>query len=139
MWQTTGCLITADGSDDELIRPEGILNYKVPPPLLIEPDVSVSVTINPKTTEEPPTNEIEIVDESSPLDDGTILEDKKIDRDYEDELVGKPVKGHYENGWFYGCIDYFNKVLEEYKVTYGDNTTDFICKVDIDGIDLILC
>ena len=33
----TGCLLTADGSGDDLVDPEGLPNYKVPPPSIIEP------------------------------------------------------------------------------------------------------
>lgn len=36
-WQKTGCLITANGDDDALIKPEGLPDYIVPPPLLIDP------------------------------------------------------------------------------------------------------
>ena len=32
-FQKTGCLITADGSDDHLISPEGLSDYEVIPPL----------------------------------------------------------------------------------------------------------
>ena len=36
--QCTGCLITADGSEDEKIKPEGLPNYRVPPPIdYVEP------------------------------------------------------------------------------------------------------
>ena len=30
-WRRTGCLITADGSDDHLIRPQGLKDYTPPP------------------------------------------------------------------------------------------------------------
>ena len=30
-WVKTGCLLTADGTDDELIKPQGIADYIVPP------------------------------------------------------------------------------------------------------------
>ena len=33
----TGCLITADGSEDKKIQPEGLSNYEVHPPIPIEP------------------------------------------------------------------------------------------------------
>ena len=42
MWEKTGCLITADGSEDEKIQPEGLKEYKVQPPMPMEP-VSNSV------------------------------------------------------------------------------------------------
>ena len=31
-WTATGCLLTADGSDDHLVKPEGLPEFKVPPP-----------------------------------------------------------------------------------------------------------
>ena len=37
LFQKTGTLITADGSDDELIQPEGLPDYKVPPPSVLDP------------------------------------------------------------------------------------------------------
>lgn len=36
VWEKTGCLITADGSDDAKIQPEGLPAYKVQPPLPID-------------------------------------------------------------------------------------------------------
>ena len=41
MFEKTGCLITADRSDGEKINPEGLPNYKVCPPFLIDPNVSL--------------------------------------------------------------------------------------------------
>ena len=37
MWQKTGCLTTADRSEDQLIKPEGLKNYVVPPPAYLPP------------------------------------------------------------------------------------------------------
>ena len=42
LFQKTGCLLTADGSDDSLIQPEGLPNYKVPPPSLVDATTSAS-------------------------------------------------------------------------------------------------
>ena len=36
-WQETGCLITADGSEDDIIQPEDLLYYTVPPPSIVAP------------------------------------------------------------------------------------------------------
>ena len=36
-WASTGCLLTADGSDDHLVKLESLPNYVVPPLLLCEP------------------------------------------------------------------------------------------------------
>ena len=54
------------------------------------------------------------------------------------ELVGKQVKGLYENGWFIGKIQYFNSRLDEFKVVFEDDTIDYISKKDIDDVELFL-
>jgi len=41
-------------------------------------------------------------------------------------------------GWFNGSINYFNKKLEEYKVTFADGSIDYIKKNDIDSVEIIL-
>ena len=33
---------------------------------------------------------------------------------------------------------YFNKALNEYKVDYADNTSDYLSPADFDGIEVIL-
>ena len=40
----TGCLITTDNSEDHLIKPEGLPEYQVPPPSLVEPVESTAVS-----------------------------------------------------------------------------------------------
>ena len=35
-------------------------------------------------------------------------------------------------------IEYFNTQLEEYKVSFDDESTDFLKKEDIDGVEIIL-
>ena len=48
-FEKTGCLITADGSEDDKINPEGLPNYRVPPPSLLDPapEASVGNTTSP--------------------------------------------------------------------------------------------
>ena len=53
-------------------------------------------------------------------------------------LVGRQLQGLYENGWFVGEIQYFNRSLEEYCVTFQDGSSDYVTNDDIDGTDLIL-
>lgn len=36
-WSMTGCLVTADGSEDELVKPKGLDHYVVPPPSIVDP------------------------------------------------------------------------------------------------------
>ena len=38
-WQKTACLMTADGSEDQFITPEGLPGYKLPPPCLYLPTI----------------------------------------------------------------------------------------------------
>ena len=63
-----------------------------------------------------------------------MLEGNKQDRDFIDPFVGKKVKALHENGWFIGDINYFNTVLNEYKVAYADKTSDLLTIDDFDGI-----
>ena len=35
IWQKAGCLMTADGTSDDKIKPEGLNHYQVPPPMLL--------------------------------------------------------------------------------------------------------
>ena len=46
LFEKTGCLVTADGSDDNLIQPEGLKDYKVPPPVVIQPAVNIPANRN---------------------------------------------------------------------------------------------
>lgn len=48
MFEKTGCLLTADGSGDHLVTPEGLPNYEVPPPTMIEPTPHYAVSSVPE-------------------------------------------------------------------------------------------
>ena len=50
----------------------------------------------------------------------------------------RQLRGLYENGWFVGEIQYFNRSSEEYCVTFQDGSSDYVTNDDIDGTDLIL-
>ena len=80
----TGCLLTADGSGDDLVRPEGSPGYKVPPTSIIEPTAQPAVSSIPKgvTREnddelldiEDDGEEIDMVVELAENDDGNIFD-----------------------------------------------------------------
>ena len=54
----TGYMITEDGSDDHLIKPEGLSEYQVPPPSLVRPVRSTAVsTLNKVSPREIDVNE----------------------------------------------------------------------------------
>ena len=48
-WTITGCLITADRLDDNLIKPEGLPNFIVPPPSFLNvSDQTVTNSVVPE-------------------------------------------------------------------------------------------
>ena len=49
IWQTTGCMMTVDGTNDEKIKPEGLAQYTVPPPSVVEPTPQTPVVNTPDT------------------------------------------------------------------------------------------
>ena len=83
-FERTGCLLTADGSGDGLVRPEGLPGYKVPPTSIIEPTAQPAVSSIPKevTREnddelldiEDDGEEIDMVVELAENDDGNIFD-----------------------------------------------------------------
>ena len=142
-WERTGCLITADGSEDEKIKPESLSDYKVPPPIdYVEATTAVAVAnvvpeviIDPSIEQEPEP-EVELEEEEEPIDEEEVQLDREEDRTFADEMVGMKVKVLYEHGWCEGEIIYFNKALQEYKVSFVDGDYDFIPEDDIGTADV---
>ena len=131
--------MTADGTEDHLVQPEGLPGYNIPPPSMIEPDSVTPGMQNPEPNENvdiEPENESLLNDDDD--DEREEFEDNIADRIFHHELVGKQVKGLYENGWFIGKIQYFNSRLDEFKVVFEDDTIDYISKKDIDDVELLL-
>ena len=50
MWGKTGCLITANGSEDEKIQPEDFKEYNVQTPMPMEPGQVLPVSITAQKT-----------------------------------------------------------------------------------------
>ena len=46
-------------------------------------------------------------------------------------------KACYEHGLEIGEISYFNTVLQEYQMTFADNSEDYIRMIDIDGVEFV--
>ena len=140
MWLKTGCLITADGSNDDKIAPEGLPNYQVPPPSqYLESAVQLPESNGVEFEGLPPPDTIVANDDNSLPDSQEPSE--RIDREEDriiDNFVGRRIKAQYENGWFVGEINYFNKSLEEYRVSYEDETEDYISLEDVDGVEVQL-
>ena len=145
LFEKTSCLITADGSGDEKVTPEGLPDYKPPPALdYMEPSTAQPVS---NTTVEAPTVAPEVVEIADDEDENDyegenlvveeLIDDEK-DRTFDDELVGRSVKSLYGNGWFTGKNKYFNQEICRYFIEYKDKTTDLIDISDIDGVEMIL-
>jgi len=101
VWQKTGCLITADGSGEQLINPEGLKNYVVPPPAYFPPSACLpQVEENSVSGAEHMVSEEE-ADPEDPCgelpdrDMAEIQEDRFEDRNYKDDLVGRKVTALY--------------------------------------------
>ena len=95
-FEKTGCLITADGSEDTKITPEGLKDYNVPPPSLLDPSPhtpqgNVIVERDDLFEElegmEPPDNQFN----DNVLNENDYLEDNIEDRIDDHDLKGKEV------------------------------------------------
>ena len=64
-WMKTGCLITADGSEDHLIKLEGLPEYQVPPPSLVELVGSTAVS----NLNEVPPREIDVNESNNEINE----------------------------------------------------------------------
>ena len=137
-FEKTGCLITADGSGDEKINPEGLQDYKVPPPTvyLAPPECEIDCE-TPAPAELEPDTQMPIPDHQID-DDEPERVDKAEERDYKHENIGRNIKALYDNGWHIGSIKYFCKNLNEFKIDYPDGSIDYISPNDIDGFEVIL-
>ena len=136
-WERTGCLITADGSEDDKIKLEGLPNYQVPPPINYVEPLSIAPESNSvvgETDENSNLEEEEEDDEEQPSDEGSIAMDREEDRDFTDELVSMKVKVLHQNGWVVGDVEYFSTVLSEYEVSFSDGTSDYIPANDVGGV-----
>ena len=141
-FERTGCLITADGSGDSKIKPEGLPDYEVIPPLDgFGSEQAPELDILP---EEPPEDilEPEIDEEIEQFEDQDepILEieeeDNDFDRVFTKKLVGKKICADYISGWHTGIVKYYNRQLDKYLLAFDDGTSDLISEEDIDGVEM---
>lgn len=80
--------MTADGTDDDKIKPEGLNDYQVPPMLLLDL-ANAEPFLNGITPAENEPDEVGFDNEDMmPTDDTSILEEKAEDREYDNPLVG---------------------------------------------------
>ena len=139
-FQRTRCLITADGSEDHLITPEGLEGYTVPPSLSMVASDNI-VSVEPPEPSSPPDDTFiddDDVDEIHATSDGELEADVEDDRDYSHSYVGRMIKAIYDNGWFTGNITWYNKKMQKLRVLYEDETDDYLSLDEIDGVEIYL-
>ena len=152
LFQKTGCLMTSDGSDDDKVSPEGLPDYKIPPPSIVDASVGLPNSNDVEPDDQCDEGGVDNDEEGGEEGEGEVLveeedelpeeeeeeEDKESDRSYDDECIGREVRGLYENGWFTGIIIYFNTVLAKYLVEYADSSTALVGIEEFDNVSMIL-
>ena len=159
-FEKTGCLLTADGSNDDLVQPEGLIGYKVMPPLSMHGPDDYSDIKAPEPASDPPdtmpedednlfssNDQEESLNSDLESEDALNLDleseeaeriDNEEDRTQNHKLVGQQIRGLYETGWHNGKIEYFNLKLKEFFVLFEDDTSDYLREEEIDGYQIIL-
>ena len=132
--------MTADGIDDNEIKPEGLNNYQVPSLMLLLDPANTEPSSNDMTPADDEPDDVDFDNEDiMPTDDTSELVDKAEDLEFDNPFVVWRVKGLYEHGWFVGVIVYYNKSLAEYVIHYSDGSRDFVKDQDFDGVELFFC
>lgn len=100
-WEKTGCLLTAEGSEDHKIATEGLPSYKVPPPIeylqpteeVPTPNQPLGETVKATGTEEKENDPVEIEPDGveTPDDIGDEWEDHKDNRDLDTPYCAKSI------------------------------------------------
>ena len=104
----TGCLMISDGSDDNLVKPEGLADYVIlPPSLFIQPSSASPEPIDVEAEEMPADTE-ENDEPMEPKETDDQLDDDKKDRILNDDfnLVGLKLKVLYGN--INSCVSLYN-------------------------------
>ena len=133
-------MITADGSEDHLIRPEGLHRYEVPPSLPPALRTAAAVSIPDGITEIEADIDRQDQEQSQEEEDAVLedLVDLETDRVLDHPLVSRQMKGLYPQGWVEGNIAYFNVENGRLCCKFPDGTSDLVMPSDFDGIDLVL-
>lgn len=139
-FEKTGCLVTADGTGDDKIQPEGLPGYSIPPPLpVIGPENPLDLPtpeLSATSEEDDDNDEDEQYDTEEDVDENERVDNVK-DRIYEHAIINRKIRAFYDD-WHTGKIMWYNTKLNEYRVMYEDSSEDYITLHDINGIDMIL-
>ena len=132
--------MTANGTDDEKIKPEGLNDYQVPPPMLLLDPANAEPSSNDITPAEDEPDDVDPNNKDMvPTDDTCELDNKAEDWEYDNPSVGRCVRELYENESFDDVVIYYNKLLAEYVIHYSDGLRDFVKDQDFDSMELFFC
>ena len=130
--------MTSDGSDHNLVKPEGLTEYVILP-LIVYPALFCPEPIDVEAEEMSADTE-ENDEPMEPEETDDQLDDDEKDRILNDDfnLVGRKFKVLHGNGWLVGKILYFNTALNEYKVAFSGGTSDYIESSDVDNVEVMI-
>ena len=146
-FEKTGCLITADGSHDEKIKPESLEGYKVTPPLPTPAIIDPFASVIPEPEMIPPDDVtgadddemVDVSDEASTSPPPLEMDNVEL-RDTGHNLVGCRIKALYDGEWFKGEISWYAPAVGKLRVYFPeDESDDYIGPEEINGVDVIVC
>ena len=105
LFQKNGCLITADGSDDYKINPEGLFDYEVPPPSLLEASTNGPEHVPEPADVDGDRNIFDVLNDEicDDFEGGDEMDDVEIMD--EDEEVNVDFNEVEEEGWVFGYLN----------------------------------
>ena len=126
-WQKTGYLMTANGNNDEKIKPEGLNDYQVPPFMSLLDPANAEPSSNDITPAQDEPDDVDSNNEGMvPTDDTCELDNKAEDWEYNNPSVGHCVRGLNEDESFDDVLVYYKKLIAEYVIHYSDWLREFL-------------
>ena len=134
--------MTAEISDGKKIQPESLFNYQVKPPLDILPVAETQPMPNNTIGNDNVlgTQKTDLIKELAmevPENEGEEYDGHCDDCTETPTYCGKKIGVLYENGWFEGDIEYYDKNICKYHISFHDVSEDYIGEDHIDMIEVV--
>ena len=138
-FEETGCLITADGSDDHKTEPEDLHGYVTIHPLPSTSSQPIDCILPEPAAVPDDVQELENEEEEHVEDQEIERVDEESDRVYADKdpLVERKICAFYDK-WHIGNITWFKAKVNQYRVIFEDQREDFINFTEINDMDMKL-
>ena len=134
-FEKTGCLISADGSEDSKIKPEGLHSYS--PATLANCRHSHCHFMRSPRTGSSAIRPNDNFEETEATESGDVEVDYEQDRDITHHFVGKEFRVCYDYDWFTGVATWFNVTMAKLRLESDDGSDDYIALDEINGIEII--